>query len=77
MKCIHPDKPCPFRRWVCRDGECWWNCQWSCPQDVIPMDSECSVVKELGFCPFNCIYEALESDCPFRDELRKSLVFWG
>ena len=72
MKCVHEDRPCPFREWVCRDGMCWWNCGWDCMRGIPPF--ECGLAEELGFCPYNCIYEALEGECPHKQELRKQLL---
>ena len=75
MMCIHPEKPCPYRKWVCNDkGECWWNCQWNCPHNH--PDSDCMVAEENWGCPFLCIYDALDpsSACPFKIELYKKLI---
>jgi len=78
MRCLHPDKPCPFRERVCRGGECWWNCGWSCEHAIIPVGmSDCYVVQQLGFCPHLCIYEALEGECPFKDELSRLIESGG
>ena len=73
MKCIHPEKPCPYRVKVCRDGKCWLNCKWSCRHDE--PDSDCEIANESWGCPFLCIYDALDKDsvCPFKDELKQRL----
>jgi len=73
MKCLYPDKPCPYRRWVCRGNDCWWNCGWSCPYNE-PM-SECEVAQMTWGCLFLCIYDAIADDsiCPFKSELKKTL----
>jgi len=73
VKCIHEDRTCSFRKWVCRDGECWWNCGWVCPYGEPPIDTDCPMIKELGFCPYLCIYEALEGECPHKQELMMML----
>lgn len=73
MECIHPEKDCPFREWVCVEGQgCFWNCKWSCPRDV---PEECPTADAMWGCPFLCIFEALEegSGCPYREEVKRQL----
>ena len=73
MECLHPDRACPFARWVERDGRRWLNCFWSCPYDR-PFEP-CAVSMELRTCIYRCIFEAIEddSDCPHKEELKKGL----
>ena len=73
MECIHRDKPCPYRRWVCDNGKCWWNCQWSCPHNS-PF-GECELAKATWGCLFLCVYDAIAGDsgCPYKAELKKEL----
>ena len=74
MKCIHPEKDCPYRVRVCENGKCWDNCNWSCPYDE-PF-SECELAQATWGCLYNCIYEALDprNDCPFKQELQRMLL---
>ena len=67
MKCIHVEKRCPFRAY--KDGLAF--CRWHCPHDYPP--SDCSVANEAWGCPYVCIYEALEGECPFKHELERTL----
>jgi len=74
MECINKDKPCPFRRLVNDGDKMWLNCEWECEYNLPLPDRVCQLKADLGFCPFQCIYEALETeDCPFKSELQEKL----
>ena len=68
MRCVNEDRPCPFRALVCRGCECWWNCFWICELSKPPF--ECPLARDWGGCPYNCIYEALENECPHKPRLK-------
>ena len=66
MKCIHPDKPCPFRD---DKGYCNFKCTYkgNCEHKMIFIYDGTELVMD---CSFICVYE-LPDECPIKRKLIK------
>ncbi|MEM4214194.1 MAG: hypothetical protein QXZ28_03280 [Candidatus Methanomethylicaceae archaeon] len=65
MRCVRPYIVCKF----CDDN---LMCHWSCPEDS--PGSDCNVANAGWGCPWNCIYEAIENECDFKESLKLIIV---